>query len=352
VLPRRRPLFAVTLAALAVLALSGRIVRWQEGFPERLYTPQARLFAEAIEYYDPKRDKALYGIASEPKLAALARENPDYPDDYQVLRMGGSGSWPPDFLLLGDSHARSWIPAFDALALQYGVRGIYFFIWGPPLLGTWNTCQTTLSLRSVGQLTARILDFIQQENIKNVIIANYNHYFLDSILTQAPSHVMACLSDDESPKTPQEAQAIFDRQLQYTVQVMQSLGLTVWMLEDVPDYDESVPRMLTQAARKGALETVGYDLTEYQKRQKTVNESLARLIPLGVRIVRVSETICPNGPCLLFDQEGAFYLDAHHLNAHGALRFKDVLRPMIETIAETKQPAARPEDISKTEEGK
>jgi hypothetical protein len=331
VLPRRRPLFAVTLAALAVLALFGRIGRWNDGFPER-FPPQARLFAAAASY-NWEAATAPYDIASEPKLVALKRENPNYSIS---LRMGAPGSWPPDFLLLGDSHSELWVPAFDALGRQYGVSGV-FFSADLPLLGTWG-CE-----RTPGQhphpnepRTAGALDFIQQENIKNISIANY---YLDKIGYPHPRwqpQPTGCLSDDGSRKTIQESQAIFDRQLQYTVQVMRSRGLTVWILEDTPDYDEWVPHMLTRAAVRGSLETVGYDRTTYSERQKMANESLARLSPLGVRIVRVSETICPNGPCLLFDQDGSFYRDDDHLSTYGALRLKDALRPMIETIAETK----------------
>jgi peptidoglycan/LPS O-acetylase OafA/YrhL len=326
VLPRRRPLFAVTLAALAVLALSGRMIRYHDGFPERL-PPHARLFAEAAG--DQRQEASGNGI-SEPKLTALNRENPEL---YTVSRIGAPGSWPPDFLLLGNSHALHWTPAFDALARQYGVSGVLFLVWPLPLLGTWDTCQKHPDRRPGGQFTSRAMEFIQQENIKNVMIAGYYHDKIgynihrnDQPHPRWQTQPTGCLSDDGSPKTIQEAQAIFDRQMQYTVQVMQSLGLTVWILEDTPDYDESVPHMLTRAAVRGSLETVGYDRIEYQKRQKPVNESLDRLTPLGVRVVKVAETICPDGPCLLFDQEGSFYRDYHHLSAHGALRFKDALR--------------------------
>jgi hypothetical protein len=323
VLPRRRPLFAVTLAALAVLALSDRIISWHDGFPGRL-PPRARLFAEAASY-DGKRENAPYDITSEPQLVALKRENPHY----SLLRMGAPGSWPPDFLLLGDSHVGHWIPAFDALARQYGVSGVYFGV-SMALLGTWDTCQKGPN----DQFTSRALDFMQQENIKNVIIASY---FSNKLGYNRKGTV--CLSDDGSRKTIPEALAIFDRQLRYTVQVMQSRDLTVWILEDVPNYNEPVPHMLAREARFGrSMETLGYDRITYSEQQKPVNDSLARLTPLGVRVVKVSETICPDGPCLLFDQEGSFYVDTHHLNTHGALRFKDALRPMIETIAETTKP--------------
>jgi peptidoglycan/LPS O-acetylase OafA/YrhL len=342
VLPRRRPLFSVTVAALAVLALFGRTVKWHDGFPGRL-PPLARLFAEAAPAY--ARHGAIDDITSEPKLVALKRENPSY----RVARMGAPGSWPPDFLLVGDSHAQHWLPAFDTLARRYGVSGIHFGIQGPPLLGAWSTCQLNPGLPPIGQLTARVLDFIQQENIKNVIIANYYGFWI-GYPQRGRTQITACLSDDGSRKTIPEAQAIFDRQLRYTVQVMQSLGLTVWILEDVPDYDESVPHMLVEAVLRDSLDTVGYDRSTYRKRQKMVNESLARLTPLGVRVVKVAETICPDGPCLLFDREGSFYADTDHLTLHGALRFKDALRPMIETIAETKPPATRSEDSSKTRE--
>lgn len=349
ILASRRPLFAVTVTVLIMLAVAGRVVKINDGFPERL-TPQARLFAEAARDFDAGREERLYGITSEPRLTALEKENPNY----LLLRLGQPGSWPPDFLLVGDSHSQQWLPAFDTLARRYGVNGAFFNVPGLPFLGTWDTCRKKPGERPGGQFTTRLLDFVEQENIKHVIIASYYKYKIGrtSETHDQRTLVTPCVSDDGSLKTAGEAQAIFDRQLRYTAQVMRSRGLTVWIMEDVPEYDESVPHMLAKAAQFGQpLERLGYDRATYQKRQQLANESLDRLAPLGVRVVKVSETICPEGPCLLFDREGSFYRDKNHLSRHGALRFKDALRPMIETISRDKSSVSQLKALSRSQGG-
>ncbi len=347
VLACRRPLFAVTVAALIMLAVAGRVVKTNDGFPERL-TPQARFFAEAARDFDAEREKKRYSIKSAPKLVALAAENPHY----SLLHLGVPGAWPPDFLLLGDSHSRAWVPALDALSRQYGVSGAFFNVPGLPLLGTWDTCRSKAGERPGGQFAARALAFTEQENIRHVIIGSYYNLKVGRITwtTDKQSVISPCISDDGTPKAPSEVWGIFDRQFQHTARTMREQGLAVWALEDVPSYDEAVPRMLAKAAQFGRpLEKLGYDHRVYEQRQAAANQSLAHLVPLGVRVVKVSETICPDGgPCLLFDREGSFYQDKNHLTTHGALRFKDALRPMIEAIAREKASAPRLEALSPT----
>ncbi len=176
-------------------------------------------------------------------------------------------------------------------------------------------------------MTLKALEVARREGIRHVILTGYYR----ANLHQGP---VGCLTDDGRAKTPREAEAVFARQLEATVRACTRAGLTVWILEDVPDYDQSVPHQLAQANfYEISPNTGGYGLEEYRRRNAFVDQTLRAVTGPKVHLVDVSRVICPGGRCLVQFRGALLYYDGHHLNIRGVTLFRDALRPVMEGIA-------------------
>ncbi len=112
----RRRVFAAAVLALVLLIAGGRVIKWADGFPQRL-TSVGREYAAAEGDFGQSLDP--YKTKVDQRWAGLFEAGPKR----LLLGLGRVKSGAPDFLLLGDSHARTWAPAFDYWGERFGVAG-------------------------------------------------------------------------------------------------------------------------------------------------------------------------------------------------------------------------------------
>jgi peptidoglycan/LPS O-acetylase OafA/YrhL len=223
----------------------------------------------------------------------------------QFPPLGASGpGLPIHFLLWGDSHALAMAPAFDELGREFGKRGVAATHSGTlPLLGYLSHGAFALKADSA-PFNAAVLDFVRKEQIPNVIlVARWTNYPAEGLAEALGS----------------------------TLEALDGVGCTTWLLLQVPEHQVLVPKALARASLLGSdLGQVGCTLedhvrrsapfralAEQQRRQRTVLlDSTALFFPGGEKRARVSANA------------SALYWDDNHLTVHGGRFLRPLLTPI------------------------
>jgi hypothetical protein len=131
-----------------------------------------------------------------------------------------------------------------------------------------------------------------------------------------------------------EARAVFRRHFIETVQLLRGLGVTIWIMKEVPAHRYLVPNQLTRTLLFGGdPDALGRPLSELVPRYAFV-ESVFQDLGGSVRVVDPTPVFCRDGFCRAAEQGRALYSDYHHVSLYGAMRLKPLLEPTFRAIAE------------------
>lgn len=312
VLKSRRAVFIASLVSILTLVGMGLAIRHSDGFPSRL-PESAQPFAKSVSdrYNSPPWQKYKYTA----KLNGVTYRftawdvNPD--------------KAPPSFLLLGNSHARMWLAAVDALAMEHGVSGI---VVEP---SDYRNCsllsddeQAETGEWNCNDYITTFMNMAQNRGVKHVVLA----------IRYSPALGLPIKAENA-----QESNAVAERYaygLKKTLKAYQARGIEFWFAENIPEYTHSMPNTLTWNALQGRKpENLGYDVRLYENRNSPLSAWFPVLESEGLHVLRMSRTLCPDGFCVPGDNGGSFYLDDNHLTRYGAHKFKKALAPMFESLA-------------------
>lgn len=323
---KRKQLFGTALAVIAVLVLSGRVIRSADGFPSRLP-------AEALVYTAPYPGpfQPAWGRESEP----LRRYLSENLGEARAFPVGNGQNWPLDFIVLGDSHAWVWLETMADWADEFGVSGLYVPILGLPLVDTWDVCRPNFRSFNESETIRKTLKMVRETGVKNVILGGYYRRAIGDLWgpVDKKNQPIACLSDDFELKSPTDAREIFADRMSRLTGELRDMGTQVWVLENAPDFSVSVPRLLARAVFLGhPVNRVGYSHDDYLRRNQYLRTFFDSLSGPYIHTVRIADTLCPGDWCSAGDENGPFYHDNNHVSAYGAHTFKDALRPIFESI--------------------
>lgn len=249
----------------------------------------------------------------------------------------------PSFLLWGDSHAQAIGELIDRLANERGVSGyIAMKKAATPVLGTWRPNKG----RSAVEWNQSVVDFVREKKINHVILASRWSINIDG----RPDGSTASLIVDETTPTasPAASQEVFRRGLRRTIADLTDAGCRVWIMGQVPQQPDDVPRLLARSALfQWDEQVVGASLVQHRENQRNVDRILA-----GMEGVRILE---PARYC--FDQQGrslitgdgrSYYFDDNHLSSFGAERLlRSMFEPVFSEIERDSRSTAGPIERSK-----
>ena len=277
---RRRSIFATDKSLLAfflsaslVFGAAGLAMYWQKGFSWRFEPQLAR-------YLDAEMDR----------VAAS-----DFDTSFEQARSGdfkkvADGGAAPELFVLGDSHARSLVPALETMD-----RPIYLgsLSSGAPILG--------LSQQS-DEFFESAVRFMKSRGISNVLLVSKWSW---------------ALADDRN----------FQR-LQDSVGRLRSEGMHVQVLGQPPIHDFDVPKFLAGRAVKGNQDpAIPIDAAPQYPAYDRIQERLsAMLAGMGVQFIDL-RPLFVTGDRLRIAHEGrALYYDKHHLSGAGAKYVAQLLK--------------------------
>jgi len=142
--------------------------------------------------------------------------------------------------------------------------------------------------------------------------------------------------NQKEPLTDQQLRnnIFFEKHLINTVNELKRLGVTVWIVRPVPDYDQNqiLKKLMRAAWLNLSPRHIGMLSAEYSEKISLLSPLFKRLEDHGAIILDIYPSICPDRVCLVADESGSYYTDSHHLSWYGALHFKETLRPVFDAI--------------------
>jgi hypothetical protein len=278
----RRAIFALAGVALAAVFVASHAIIGNGGFPDR-FPPEVARFQAAVKDQIYTHDVRLADV----------RPN-------GLIRVGNPA---PDarisFLVWGDSHTLSSLPAFDVLCKERGIAGeAAAKAATPPLI---NYVQTEATNEAARLHREAVLAYIQTNDVPHVVfVANWGYY---------------------PPKGPGNSPTV-DAALLETVQRVVSAGAKPWIVLQLPVPGFEVPRALARSVAFGEPIPPLVKPSRFNGIVGNDPALLDRLRELGATIIDPRPPfLSPAGDTyMIIDGDTVLFADTNHLTRQGALR--------------------------------
>lgn len=317
----RRTLFLqATVTAMCLLLMASICVQWQ-GVPGRF--PQ-----QAVAYA-----KAGYDWGTEFDFCRL----PEQIEEQPRCHVGPKQRSTPDFILWGDSHAGSFAPAFERVAIDTGSEG-----W----IASYPTCLPLLQVNRVdapgcANYNTGVLSVIEQKNIKTIFLAG--RWSVASLgltsgeLDDGKAQVLLFDSATHN-RSLAENTRVLDRGLRKLFAHLKGEGRTVILMLDVPDTGINTPVYLARSVIHGQIPNSRLDrrlpMSAYARDSDQVDALLIRTAAdFKVLTVDPKAELCKGFDCLIARDGQSLYRDSNHLSGFGALQLVDLLRPLFPQLS-------------------
>lgn len=300
----RKPVLVAGLAAMAVLAVTGSVVRSMEGFPQRL-TGKALEYAQAREWRAGQMKCML--VTKDKKLD-------------KACLLGEHQEVPATQLVWGDSHAAALLPAIKKGADQEG---------RPVWLYSMSACPPILSedpRQRCKDFNQQTMEQVRRLGIKDVVLAsNWSLYVYGR--EDGDKKVLLNEHDDTAQAEARMAAAIKAR-----VAAIREAGAQVWLFKEVPLQHKGAVSRLTSLARVGrSAQGLGRPLEEHLARQHFLGslfDSLSAADP-GVHVIDPTPMMCANRVCSIEVNGHSQYKDEDHLSDVGSVRLSPLFAPVL-----------------------
>ena len=313
----RGVLLSASVAGLVLMALAGLYGTTEDGVPQRI--PTAVLNAGAgPNDLNPRREECHAGLTDTQVRS----------DD--VCLLGNPEAGQPRFLVWGDSHAEAMMAAFDEQALEWDLPGWYVSRADcPPLLNVFRLNEG--NGKGCPAFATEVMAFVARNRPAVVVlVARWPVYSIgwpkDGVETGPDPFIGFTLKD---PATARRSSATFAAAFAETVATLENLGTDVWVVHNVPE-QRVTPMRNAWAAWLGSQATPGLPRLVHEARLATVAPVFETN---GVRMIDVSEALCPGTHCLLEKNGRVLYRDEDHLNLHGAHAVSSELAPLFQYLA-------------------
>lgn len=226
----------------------------------------------------------------------------------QVCRVGAADA-PPDFVLLGDSHAGAIADELDRVASEKGRAGWIVGVDAcPPIIGGGSHWRG--SREACAKFQAKIPEIVERLGTPLVLMHAMWQSFDDDDLIAAQTEPAG------------EGTGYFERRTLETLEALQRKNVRVVILSSTPRTEFIVPTTLARWRHMRPTLDLRPTLAEFLHENRTANRlfaspELARL----ARVVDLHPAFCgskPDSRCELAKNGRAYFYDRHHLTREGA----------------------------------
>lgn len=235
----------------------------------------------------------------------------------------GNEALPPEFAILGDSHAGT---LFKYLNEVYSESGSFVGISNgncPPLLNEFTL--KGLSVKDCVEVNEASLEFLsQQDSIKKVVLyAEWSNYTEGYRIDSKGGRLNYGLAESRHDKANNlgDNAFIFKKSLLKTISFLEKSGKEVIIIKSTPEFKEKVMDVIARnIIHKSDDKFHNYpiiSLQEYEKRNHKVEEIFAQIS--GVDFLDSKNLFCSQNRCSSIDQkQNVLYSDTNHLTYNGS----------------------------------
>lgn len=306
----RRAIFKTALVTSGLLLLALGVVRFAQGFPQRV-----GLAASRLEDYGASAD-VLENVCMQKTAVDISAG--------RVCEVNQRSPSAAHFAIWGDSHASAVRGEAERTATIHNVRGFFFGRVGcPPLLGVerqlWDGGRKCLDFN-----TAVARHLCGSASIKTVVlyarwgVSSEGTYYRYEV--SDPTRMAYILKDAQSTSSGlEENHAVFRRGMRRTLEQLRSCGKSVVIVGPTPEVGWNVPRVLANGAMWGITRRISPTLDEFTHRQHYVLRTIRDLAAAGLaRVVWPHEVFCRAGQCAIEYGGEPLYIDDDHVSDAGA----------------------------------
>ena len=227
----------------------------------------------------------------------------------EYFHIGPAGT--PQFILVGDSHARATSPALMELSKEYGIPGEAVMKDGTGPLKNIRRSHKT----SVPPFAEHWEKYLLKSTVKTVVlIAKWDRYYgLESwkYLGSSPEWTVETAM----------------KEMRDYVTLLLDNGFEVWILDEVPQFEKD-PILLTKIFdNKPYVEEIVFRENTHFARKALESINSTRL-----HILDPYPVLTENGLLSAVRNEQFMYMDISHLSTAGALSLKDLFRPLFKSM--------------------
>lgn len=226
----------------------------------------------------------------------------------------GSPSKPPEWLILGDSHAWALAGGFSAFLERRGEAGSLLFAHGcMPVLGLGEgTCQ---------EFASSVLQYLTRDReIKTVVLVSIWRQVFEG---------ESLLGPDATALRGDERIRVFHQQFRKTIQKLRASGKSVVIWESLPAAKRSVPRTLAWNRISGNPVDVSTTRQEHQRLFKFMTDAVSNNRAMLKGSIVPATTLCPTDACLLEAGGSPLYFDNNHPSRSSAGYFSNLIESQL-----------------------
>lgn len=260
-----------------------------------------------------------------------------YAEDVQERNMCVLGSADPGdakFVLWGDSHATTLMPAFDTFATEHGVWGYLAAHSGcPPLIGAVTVYKNTLN--ECLEFNEAVFSLIRTEGIENVVLVGRWSVYILGLAEGEEGRQTFLGTPDDKKSDAEHSKDVFRQALADTVDMLSAAGVNVWVFAQVPlqpfePGDKSARRII----KGDSPIEYGVSLKEHEARQAFANEVIFGLEGGHINAIDPGPYLCtPDKGCRVAVDGRSLYLDIDHMSVSGSIYLKPLFNRLFEKIS-------------------
>ena len=231
------------------------------------------------------------------------------------------------FAVIGDSHALSFKPVFNEIALQKKTRGLLAGFAGCPGLVDINSVRGNLYEKNCKILNNKIFDFIKEKKIKKIFLVSRWSYYTDGNYDRTNFNLVSKEDNMFSNKKISRNSIIYG--IKKTIKKYENIGVEVFFVHQIPLQVYSPNYVFSKSIKKDnqvdidVIKNLSVDYKDHKSLQKFIRDNI-KIIKKDYNFKEIDfdDFFCDNEKCLYGTNKNSYYSDKDHLSINGALSLK------------------------------
>lgn len=239
-----------------------------------------------------------------------------------------------DYLLLGDSHMYSLLPAFRLLENEEITNqvGAYVGYSGCPPLSNIYALRQDQAFRNCFNLNEQVFDLAKKMGVKKVVLVSRWTYYTDGGYSGDEFSFIA--NNPETSGNKENSRAAFVQGLSSTMKRWKEQGITVVIVTQIPQQKYEPKKIYLEALLKNdpnIISSLSIEYPAHLKLQEWVNKLFVEYENSGsLQLIRPDYIMCDISVCRVGETQKSFYYDDDHVSILGAKRLAPVIKKAIE----------------------